>query len=157
MQWHNTGAVAATDVSVLDALPAGMTYVPGSARWSEVPALVLTDADPTDAQAGITGQIRFCAYHNSCTGLVEANSDADNSSINQVTAILTDLPAGAAGHLTFSVSIDSGLAAGNIYNTAEVAYSSAATVVRENSNTAVFEIVAARNCLLYTSPSPRDS
>ena len=56
--YRNTGTSVATDVTLIDALPSGMSYVPGSGRWSESGSLVLTDVNPNDSQSA---GILYCA------------------------------------------------------------------------------------------------
>lgn len=142
LEYENTGDEAAGDVTIIDALPAGMSYVPGSAIWSQA-SNALTDANPQDVQSGLAGSVQYCAYDNSCTGLPEANQDSDTDSINQVTAIIDLVNAGAAGSISFSVQIDSGLNAGFIQNTGEYEYDIAiSTISRQLSNTVSFEILA---------------
>jgi uncharacterized repeat protein (TIGR01451 family) len=45
LAYQNTGNTTATNVTITDVLPAGLTYVPGSAT---VNGTVLTDASDTD-------------------------------------------------------------------------------------------------------------
>ncbi|MEZ5479883.1 MAG: hypothetical protein R3E95_21100 [Thiolinea sp.] len=84
LSYRNPSSTDATEVALLDALPAGMTYVAGSGRWSETGALALSDADPLDTHSGPVSNIRYCAYDsgNSCTGLPESGFDADTDSNN---------------------------------------------------------------------------
>ena len=142
LNYENTGDEAAGDVTLIDALPPGMTYVPGSARWSAfTPAL--SDSDPTDLHVGSNGSLRYCAYDASCTGIAEAQLDSDTDSSNQVTAIIDLVDAGVSGSVTFDVTIDSDLAAGSLQNTAEYEYDIAInTVARQFSNTVVFDVLA---------------
>ena len=141
LRYENTGSQSAGNVTLIDALPAGMTYVPGSGRWSES-SVVLSDADPLDTHPGQSGNIRYCAYDASCTGLSEANNDADASSDNQVTAIIDFVPPGGIATLSFEVSIDGGLASGFLINEAEFEYDVAInTVPREFTNTVAFEVL----------------
>lgn len=113
LRYINKGIQTATDVTLIDALPAGMTYVPGSAEWSELVGTVLTDNDKTDDQSGVI----YCAYHADCISL-----PTDTVSTEQVTMIIASVDAGASGTLTFDVMIDSGLDAGSIYNAAAYEY-----------------------------------
>ena len=50
LTYSNTGNTTATAVTLKDLLPAGMTYVATSGRWSGTGATVLTDANNADAQ-----------------------------------------------------------------------------------------------------------
>ncbi|NND89936.1 MAG: DUF11 domain-containing protein, partial [Granulosicoccus sp.] len=142
LTYENTGDAAAGDVALIDALPDGMSYVPGSARWSHSGA-ALSDADPDDLQAGMFGSVRFCAYHTSCVGLPEAQGDADTTSLNQLTAIFDLVDAGQRGSISFQVNIDAGLPTGSLANTAEFEYDIAVgTISRQFSNTVLFEVLA---------------
>ncbi|MBX2824730.1 MAG: hypothetical protein KTR33_08365 [Gammaproteobacteria bacterium] len=119
LSYSNPSTQPATDVTLIDALPAGMTYVGGSGRWSETGATVLTDTVASDVQGSGSNTIVYCAYQSDCTGLAEATADADTISTNQVTAIVSQVGGGQSGSLEFQISIDSGLAAGALVNTAE--------------------------------------
>ncbi len=142
LSYENSGDEDAGDVTLIDALPTGMSYVEGSARWSES-SFVLSDADPNDIQQANGSSIRFCAYHSSCTALPEASLDNDTSSVNQISAIIDLVPAGTAGTVTFQVTIDDDLIAGFLQNTAEFEYDIAiTTVARQYSNTVAFEVLA---------------
>ena len=141
LAYRNVGAAPASEVTLIDALPAGMRYVPGSARWSGSGALALSEADAADAQGGgEAGTVRYCAYHASCTGLPEARSDGDADSVNQVTAILSRVAPGASGALRFEVSIDADTAAGTLPNTAEHEHDGGASG-RSYTNTVAFRVV----------------
>ncbi len=87
---------ARSRLRVRDLLPAGMTYVPGSGRWSGTGAAALTDdVQGDDRQGGGTTQVAY---------------DFGVSERGAVTANVYDLAAGAGGALTFQVTIDAGLA-----------------------------------------------
>ena len=144
LDYRNASGADATDLVLIDALPPGMSYVPGSARWSVTGALALTDANAADVQGGAPDTIRFCAYDASCTGLPESDRDADATSANQVTAVIANVAAGARGSLAFQVTIDAGLDAGTLPNAAEHEYGDgAATVGRATTNTVAFEVSGA--------------
>ncbi|MCR5867815.1 hypothetical protein [Aquincola sp. J276] len=97
--YSNTGNTAAGSLLLTEALPAGMQYVPGSARWSSTGATVLTDADAADNQSGIV-------------------YDFGATLGNRVTATIASVPAGATGTLSFRVDIAPGLPAGALPATA---------------------------------------
>jgi len=124
LNYQNTSGTAANTIVLIDALPQGMSYVPDSGRWSLTGAVVLTDSGPTDVQGSAGNTITYCAFEPSCIGLPEADIDPDADSTNQVTAILAQLGAGESGTLEFEVTIDSGLSAGSLINTAEYEYAS---------------------------------
>lgn len=92
LSYTNSGTVAADNVTLTDVLPAGMTYVANSGQWN---AAALTDAAGGDP-VGINFQ------HNAGT----------------VTAVITQVPGGFSGNVTFRVTIDAGRAPGFITNTA---------------------------------------
>lgn len=134
LKYANNGSQTATNVTLLDALPTGMSYVAGSARWSETGAAVLTDADKSDDQSGMI----YCAYHNDCTSL-PSNGDSKE----QVTAIIASVATGQSGYITFDAQIESGVAAATLHNTAEYEYNDSSTVVtRVPSNKVPYEVLA---------------
>jgi len=147
LNYRNSGVGSGTDVTIIDALPAGMEYVPGSARWSETGNTVLTDGNSADAQ-GASTTVRFCAYDASCAGLAEADSDADGDSTNQIIAIISSVSSGTVGQISFQVNIASGLNAGNLLNTAEYEYNAG---VRYNSNTVTFDVLHSAGVVLNGS------
>lgn len=118
LRYHNRSLVAASNIVLMDALPAGMEYVANSARWSESGTTVLTDASPTDVQGSLQ-TIRYCAYHSSCVGIPEAQKDADTDTSNQVTAILGEVVPDSRGEIRFEVRIANGLPVSSLINTAE--------------------------------------
>ncbi len=122
LAYRNPSDQVATQVEIEDLLPqisvdgvnAGMTYVPGSARWTVSGATVLTDDGDDGSQGSAPDLIDYCAYD---TGA--ANSDCHD----RVRAVLAQLPPGAVGSLTFDVNIDSGLDAGDrVRNQATLSY-----------------------------------
>lgn len=121
LSYNNTGNIAATAVTLTDALPVGMTYVAGSGRWSVTGATVLTDA--VDGTQGTAPTINY-----SVTG-------------NTVTGVINTVAAGQAGLLTFQVNINGGLAAAALNNTATFAYNDGvAAIPAANTNTFVFTV-----------------
>ncbi len=148
IHYKNSSELSATDVSLIDALPAGMDYVAGSALWSATGVTVLTDANPADSQSGI----RYCAYDASCTGLIEANADSDADSTNQVTAVLETVAAGESGYIEFSVSIAANRASEVLVNVAELEYTTAGSQVgRINSNAVAFTVTAGAGVVINGS------
>ena len=115
INYTNAGTVAATNVTLTDALPAGMTYVAGSGVWSGS-ATALTDAAAGDP-AGV-------AYEY-------------NSVSRTVTAVVASVPGGFSGNVTFRVTIDANLAPGYITNTATYSTSSQAAA----STSATYEVI----------------
>lgn len=90
LAYQNTGNTTATDVTITDILPAGLTYVAGSAT---VNGTVLTDAADAD-KYNVTGGV--------------------------VTLVVPTVVANSGGVLKFKVRVDLNTPAGTITNTAEV-------------------------------------
>ena len=142
LEYSNNGNQTANDIVLVDALPAGMLYVAGSARWNN-DSTVLTDAGASDAQLGSAGTITFCAYDSSCIGLPESSLDNDATSDNQVTAVVESLAAGASGVLSFEVSIAPNLPGSNLYNTAEYSHDlPASQPTNQLSNSVAFTVLS---------------
>ena len=144
LTYSNPSTDDATDVTLVDALPAGMTYVPTSGRWSLTGAgVMLTDNDKTDTH-GTTGEtIVYCAYNADCTGLPEATQDADAVSTNQVTAIIGTVISGGSGTVSFSVMLDANLSASTLVNTGEFSYNNGTTVIgNQETNPAPIDIIS---------------
>ncbi|MGE5097954.1 MAG: hypothetical protein ACM3SO_22650, partial [Betaproteobacteria bacterium] len=117
LSYTNSGSAAASAVELRDTLPAGMTYVAGSGVWSGS-ATPLTDAAGGDP-SGI-------AY------------DYNITAAGRVTAVITSVPAGFSGNLTFKVTVNSGVAPGFINNTAQYLTS---TQTLSNTNTASYQVL----------------
>lgn len=98
LSYTNTGNNTATSLALTDDLPAGMTYVAGSGRWSVTGSTVLTDANNADNQSGVVYD-----YNITTTGTV--------------TATIASVAPGISGTLTFQVNIDSGLSPSTLENT----------------------------------------
>ncbi|HEY7402041.1 MAG TPA: hypothetical protein VIB39_00840 [Candidatus Angelobacter sp.] len=123
LTYTNNGNNTATTVNIGDALPAGMTYVAGSGRWSVTGATVLTDA---------TGDVQPAAGSPHIDYSVTANT---------VTAIVDQVGAGVSGQLTFQVNIAPGTAPGVLSNTATESYNDGSgTTVNGSSNTFNFTV-----------------
>ena len=107
LTYTNTGNANASNVVLADIIPAGLSYVAGSARWSDSGATPLTDgtspADPTG--------ISF---------------DFNVTSSNAVTAVITQVSANASGTLTFQVNVGANTAPGIINNVARLCYNDGA-------------------------------
>ncbi len=133
LRYLNNSSKVATNVTLIDALPVGMSYVAGSAKWSETGNLVLTDSNKSDNQSGMT----YCAYHADCTGLPTAGG-----STQQVTAIIASMAGGDSGTLTFDVQIANGVTAAVLHNAADYEYNNGATLVpRTPTNKVPFEVL----------------
>ncbi len=105
--YTNAGNATATNVRLTNTIPAGMTYVPGSARWSVTGASVLSDADSTDAQGTVPSTIRY---------------DFNVATPGAATAIVAQVPAGQSGSITFMVNVNAGLAPQVINDATRYAY-----------------------------------
>lgn len=131
LDYINKGAQAATNVTLIDALPAGMTYAANSGEWSVDSGLALTDSGASDSQ-GTASTIIYCAYDASCTGLVKGTENTGADSTTQLTAIIASVAAGESGTLSFDVNIAAGLNAQTLHNTAEYTYNGVATTAPTN-------------------------
>src|SRR5512139_1647441 len=119
LSYTNSGSVAATNLVLRDLIPAGMTYVANSGRWSVTgPGVTLTDLDVLD-QGGVV-------------------YDYNVSAANTVTATIANVPAGFSGTLTFGVAIASGVAPGFVNNTAQFQTTTQAST---NTNTASYQVL----------------
>jgi len=108
LTYNNIGNSAATNVNVIDLIPAGMAYVAGSGRWSVTGGgVTLTDALNTDAQGTAPDTIIY---------------DFGVTGAGQVTATIARVLPGQSGTLTFQVNIPAGTGAGTIRNTASYGY-----------------------------------
>jgi len=107
LTYTNSGNATAGSVRLTDVIPAGMTYVPGSARWSSTGATVLSDADSSDTHGVGPNTIRF---------------DFNVATPGAVTAIVNQVPPGQSGSVTFDVNVNAGLTPQIIGNTARFAY-----------------------------------
>ena len=94
LTYKNTGNADATNLTIEDALPTGVTYVAGSARWSGQTA-ALTDADGDET----TAKYKF-------------------TNGNQVQLVLASVPRNSTGKLTFQVTVNATAPAGKITNVA---------------------------------------
>ena len=122
LEYRNASDDVATDIVIEDILPmttidgsnGGMTYVPGSARWSQTGSTVLTDDGEDGNQGNAPDLIEYCAY----------DEDASNPDCqDRVRASVAELLPGGIGILTFEVTIDEGVSAGErIRNTARFRY-----------------------------------
>ncbi len=121
LTYTNSGNSAATNVIVVDAIPAGMTYIAGSGRWSGSGGTALTDSIAADA-AGIT-------------------YDYDVTAIGKITAVIANIGTGTSGTLTFQVNINALASSGNINNTALYQYNDGSgTTVSGTTNNVPFTV-----------------
>lgn len=145
LSYANISAKDSNGFAILDALPAGMSYVAGSGRWSESGATVMTDADPNDEQVAGSNSIYWCAYDATCNfNITESAQDADSDPTNQVSASFNKVGAGMRGHISFEVTIDAGLPASQLINIAEQTYleNESSPPVYIPTNQVIFTIIA---------------
>ncbi len=107
LTYQNTGNNTATNLTLLDVIPSGMTYVTNTGRWSGTGSTPLTDANNSDAQGTSPDTVIY---------------DFGATVAGRVTAVIARVQPGQSGTLTFQVNIASGQAAGNINNTATYSY-----------------------------------
>jgi uncharacterized repeat protein (TIGR01451 family) len=126
LTYTNSGNATATSLRLTDLIPAGMTYVAGSGRWSATGATVLSDADSSDTHGAPPATIRF---------------DENVATPGAVTAIVNQVPPGQSGSVTFAVNVNAGLPPQTINNAARYAYfDGAANAGPFFSNNAPFDV-----------------
>ena len=135
LSYTNAGNSTATNFVISDVVPAGMTYVPGSGRWSTTGAAVLTDLNSADAQGTAPNTI---VYDYGVTGA------------GTVTAVIARVPPGASGTLTFQVNVNAGLGPQTINNVATFAYNDGVGVVGPFTTNAAPFTVDASASLTFT-------
>ncbi len=139
LTYNNSGNTTATNLTLKDFIPAGMTYKPGTARWSVSGATALTDAVGGDP-AGIDYNFGNVA--------------------GRVTAVIATVAPGQSGTITFQVDVNAGLSPQNIDNQAQYGYNDGQTTVGDfDSNVARFTIPQLANVSItsqtITNPVPQ--
>jgi trimeric autotransporter adhesin len=107
LTYSNTGNATATNVVIADVIPAGLTYVPGSARWSASGATALTDGTTPADPAGIT-------------------FDFNVTTAGALTANIASVSSATTGTLTFQVNVGATTAPGTITNVGRLCYNDGA-------------------------------
>jgi uncharacterized repeat protein (TIGR01451 family) len=127
LTYNNVGNTAATNLNLRDLLPAGMSYVANSARWSVTGGTVLTDANNADVQGSAPDTIIY---------------DFGVTVAGRVTAVIGRVLPGQSGTLTFQITIPASTPAGVIANTATFLYDpgTGTPIGPFNSNTADFTV-----------------
>lgn len=120
--YTNTGNNTASNVTLADTIPAGMTYVASSGRWSLTGATVLTDANAADAQGTAPDTIIY---------------DYNVTTASTVTFVLNRVLPGQSGSFSFQVDINAGVAPGIISNTGSLSYNDGAAAVGPFTTNAV--------------------
>ena len=139
LTYTNRGIGTATAVTLTDTLPAGMSYIAGSGSWSGDAAALGDLAGDTDDPAGI-------AY------------DGGDTTANEIVAVVASVPQGRSGTVSFQVSIDSGLAPGELDNIAQYQYDDGTGVVGPlDSNTASYTVQASAGITLSDDGSNTDA
>ena len=123
LTYTNTGNSNATAVVLSDAIPAGLTYVANSGRWSVTGATALSD---TGASSG--------SAPNTLTSQYNAPGKTYAVTLNQVSA-------GQSGTISFQVTVDAAVAPGTLNNTATTSYNNGAATVTGSSNTVGFAVM----------------
>jgi uncharacterized repeat protein (TIGR01451 family) len=124
--YTNTGNSTATNVTIKDSIPAGMTEVANSGLWSVTGTTALTDAK---AEVGTAPNQLWYDYNVTNAGAV--------------TAQLTNLAPGQSGTISFKVMVAAGTAAGTITNTATLSYNDGSgTTITGSTNTVPFTVTA---------------
>jgi trimeric autotransporter adhesin len=130
LTYTNGGNATADTVDIGDVIPAGMTYVANSGRWSVTGATVLSDASNTDTHGTAPNTVIY---------------DFGVSTAGKVRARINKVGPGGSGTITFTVTIAVGTAPGNINNTATYAYNdnngTGANIGPVNTNTVAFNVL----------------
>ena len=141
IRYTNNGNQPATNVLITDLIPAGMTYVPTSGRWTVTGATVLHDAGGPAQGTGPTIVYDF--------GVTMGN---------RVTATISDVPVGGTADLTFQVTVNAGLGPQVITNVAHYTYTDYPTHTTTDATvTADFTINTVRSVVLDDVGSTTDS
>ena len=136
LTYTNTGNSTATAVKVTDVIPAGLTYVAGSARWSVLSATPLTDAID-GAQGTAPNTIAY---------------DFNGTTAGTATATLAQVASGQSGTISFQVSVTVGTAPGVVNNTAAVSYNDGSgTTATGTSNTVPFSVTQSASVTIGNS------
>ena len=125
LRFTNSGTAASGPITVTDALPAGITYAPGSGRFNRSPNTALTDAADGNETVG-NGVINY------------------STSGNTVTFVVPSVAAGADGLVQFNFTVNANTAPGIVRNTANLSYDNdnnpATPDTTDQSNTVDFRV-----------------
>ena len=138
LTYTNRGAATATDVLLEDDLPAGMSYIAGTGRWSGSGTTPLGDGPGNDP-----------------TGIDYDGGDFEPGTLS---ATILNVPPGDSGAISFQVSIDTGVASGNLVNVAEYGYldGSGAGIGPVNTNPAVYTVTPTTGVVMDDNGSATD-
>ena len=122
LTYTNTGNSNATTVVISDVIPAGMTYVATSGRWSVTGATALSDTGGTSGTSPNTLTSQYTAAGTTFS------------------VTLAQVAPGQSGVISFNVNVAAATAPGLINNTATESYNNGATTVTGSSNTVPFTV-----------------
>ncbi|MBC5781362.1 DUF11 domain-containing protein [Ramlibacter sp. USB13] len=121
--YTNTGNSTASTLAIADTMPVGMTYVPGSARWSITGA-----ATPVDTGSAV----------GTAPNTLTASYDGPT---RKLTATVNTVAAGQSGWVSFQVTVDANVPPSTLLNTATATYNNGATTANATSNQVPFTVV----------------
>ena len=134
LTYTNNGNSNATSLVISDTIPAGLTYVAGSARWS------VTGATPLSDSSGSSGTLP-----NTLTSSYTAGSLTFSATLAQVTP-------GQSGIISFDVNVAAAVAPGIRNNTATTSYNNGtATPATGSSNTVPFNVTQVAGLTMTTT------
>ena len=145
LNYINSGSAGATTVIVNDAIPAGMRYISGSARWSESGATPLSESGGTTVSSSV----------GPASNLVSSYTVGNNTFV----ATLDQVGAGREGKITFNVMVDAAAPSGVQTNIASLSYKNGASTLADVSNPVGFTVIPATIAsLTFVGPvAPVDS
>ena len=124
LTYTNTGNTTATSVVLTDTVPAGLTEVANSGRWSVTGATALTDAKASYGTA--PNQITY---------------DYGVTTAGTVTATISNVAAGQSGTISFNVNVAATTTPGTINNTGALSYQNGGgATATGTSNTVPFTV-----------------
>ena len=136
------GSSNATNLVIRDELPAGVSYAPGTGRWSGLAGVSLTDLDDGD-ESGIT----YEAFQ--------------SGSVDSVIITIANVNAGASGTVRFKVTVDPDTYGQTIINFGRFSHTDAPTpVVTNNASITVdenFDINRVGNDTVYVASAEQGS
>ena len=108
------GGSNGSNLVISDPLPAGVTYVLGSGRWSGATGTNLTDAAGSETATGIS--YRF----------VDSGTDS-------VVVLINNINAGSSGSVSFKVTVDAGQEGNSIFNSGSFSHQDSPTPSSTNT------------------------
>ncbi|RYG71109.1 DUF11 domain-containing protein [bacterium] len=132
LTYRNTGNATATALALTDNIPANLTYVAGSGRWTKLGTALTDAADGT--QTGSDGTTINYAFTATGNGVV--------------TATINSIPAQSSGAVSFNVNVNTGVSPQIINNQATFTYNDGAANQTGNSNTVPFTVTTSAGVTL---------